>query len=50
MAPHEQYEGHVMSLHGHHRIPLYWHWVESLHSVKLENGDVKMSPEPPSTT
>lgn len=38
-----------MWLHGHHRFLLCWHWVKSLHSTKLENGDVNMSPEPPST-
>lgn len=36
-------------IHGHHMpMPLYWHWVAFVPSVKLMNGstDYKMSPEP----
>lgn len=34
-------------VHGHHRLPLYWHWMGFSPPVKLYNDymDYKMSPE-----
>lgn len=38
MSPHKQ-NGDMfftLILHGHHRLPLYWNWVEFFASVKLQ--------------